>query len=215
MKKIVLFGAGGFAREIVYMIERINRIEPTYELLGFVVEEKYYDSTDSTIYGYPLLGTGDWLIKNKEDVVCTCAVGEPPLERQRIQETYEKSGVRFETLISPDVELHETVSIGDGSIICRGTTFTVDIKVGKGTIFNERCGVGHDATIGDYCCISGGVSINGHVKIGNRVKVGGKSYFCPKVKIGDDAVVAAGSVVFTNVKAGRHVLGNPAKKIDL
>ncbi len=214
MKKLVLYGAGGFAREVAFMVERINRAMPTYMLLGFVVDDEYY-VPDTEINGYPVLGTGEWLVTHKSDVVCTCVVGEPPAARERIQEKYEKLGVKFETLVSPNVEIHETVKIGDGCIICRGTTFTVDINVGKGVIFNERGGVGHDVQIGNYCCFFGGCSINGHVKIGNRVKVGGKSYFCPKVKIGDDATVAAGSVVFTNVKAGRHVLGNPAKRIDL
>lgn len=214
MKKIVLYGAGGFAREVVFMIERINREKPTYDLLGFIVDEKYYHP-DESVHGYPILGTGDWLVKHKDDVVCTCVIGEPPIVRQAIQEKYEELGVRFETLISPDVEVHKSVTIGDGCVICRGVTFTVDINVGKGCIINERTGIGHDAQVGNYCCIFGGVSINGHVTIENRVKVGGKSYFVPGIKVRDDAVVAAGSIVFSNVKAGTHVLGNPAKRINL
>ena len=30
MKKIVLFGAGGFARETAYLIERINNVRAAY-----------------------------------------------------------------------------------------------------------------------------------------------------------------------------------------
>lgn len=214
MKKLILYGAGGFAREVAFMVERINRVRPTYDLLGFVVGEEYY-VPGTIIDGYPVVGCGDWLIEHKDEIVCTCVVGEPPAVREQIQEKYEALGIKFETLISPGVEIHKTVKIADGCIICRGTTFTVDISVGKGSIINEFSGIGHNAYIGDYCCIFGGCSVCGYVKIGNRVKVGGRAYFCPKVKIGDDAIIAAGSVVFTNVKAGRHVLGNPAKKIDL
>lgn len=214
MKKLVLYGAGGFAREVAFMVERINRASPTYDLLGYVVDEEYY-KPDTVINGYPVIGTGDWLIEHKDEIVCTCAIGEPPVAREMIQEKYEALGVRFETLISPDVEMHESVKIGAGSIVCWRTTFTVDIEIGKGTLINGRNAFGHDAKVGDYCCIFADCSINGHVQIGNRVRIGGKSYFCPKVKIGDDATIAAGSIVFTNVKANRHVLGNPAKKIDL
>lgn len=214
MKKLVLYGAGGFAREVAFMIERINQAKPTYDLLGFVVDEEYY-VPDTMIHGYPVIGTGDWLVEHKDEVVCTCVIGEPPARREEIQEKYEALGVKFETLISPDVEMHESVKIGDGCIVCWRTTFTVDIEIGKGTLINGRNAFGHDAKVGNYCSIFADCSINGHVKIGDRVKVGGKSYFCPKVKIGDDATVAAGSVVFTNVKAGRHVIGNPAKRINL
>ncbi|MDO5424000.1 MAG: NeuD/PglB/VioB family sugar acetyltransferase [Eubacteriales bacterium] len=214
MKKLVLYGAGGFAREVAFMIERINKVEPRYDLLGFVVDEQYY-MPGMKVFNYPVIGTGEWLLDHKDEVVCTCVVGEPPEARECIQEKYEALGVKFETLVSPDVEVHKTVKIGEGSIICRGTMFTVDISIGKGTIINQRGGIGHDAKIGNYCCIFSACNVTGHVKIGNRVKVGGRAYFCPKVKVGDDAVIAAGSVVFTNVKAGRHVMGNPAKKIDL
>jgi len=34
------------------------------------------------------------------------------------------------------------------------------------------------------------------------------------VKVGDDAFVCAGSVVFTKVKPGIKVMGNPAKKME-
>lgn len=214
MKKLVLYGAGGFAREVAFMIERINRACPTYEFLGFVVDEEYY-VPNTVINGYPVVGTGKWLVEHKDEVVCTCVIGEPPIARECIQEKYEALGVKFETLISPDVEMHESVKIGDGCVICWRTTFTVDIEIGKGTLINGRNAFGHDSSVGDYCCIFADCSINGHVKIGNRVKIGGKAYLCPKVKIGDDATVASGSVVFTNVKAGRHVLGNPAKRIEL
>lgn len=214
MKKLVLYGAGGLAREIAYMVERINRVCPTYELLGFVVDKEYY-VPGMNVNGYPIVGDGDWLVAHKDEVVCTCAVGEPPAARERIQETYEALGIKFETLISPDVEMHESVKIGNGCVICWRTTFTVDVEIGKGTFINGRNAFGHDSCVGNYCSIYADCSINGHVKIGDRVKIGGKSYFCPKVRVGDDAIVAAGSVVFTNVKAGRHVLGNPAKRIDL
>ena len=35
-KKIVLIGAGGFGREVASIIEVLNSIKPTYELLGFL-----------------------------------------------------------------------------------------------------------------------------------------------------------------------------------
>ena len=101
MKKIVLFGAGGFARETAYLIERINNVRAAYELLGFIVDDDYYrDGLE--INGYPVLGTRQWLITHKNEVVCTCAIGEPG-PREAIQEELEQKGIQFETLISPDV----------------------------------------------------------------------------------------------------------------
>ena len=43
MKNIVLYGASGFGREVAYIIERINKISPTYNLLGFLDDGDGFD----------------------------------------------------------------------------------------------------------------------------------------------------------------------------
>lgn len=213
MKKIVLYGAGGFARETAFLIERINRAEPTYELAGFIVDDEY-GQQGQTIHGIPVVGNAEWLIEHKDEVVCTCAIGQPAA-RKKIQTELEKQGVKFETLISPDVDVHFSNRIGNGTVIGRGVNLYVDVSIGDGVVINGRCGIGHDAVIEDYACIMGACSVNGYAHIGEEAFLGSNCCIIPHKKVGKGAVVAAGSVVFTNVKAGTHVIGNPAKKIDL
>jgi maltose O-acetyltransferase len=51
------------------------------------------------------------------------------------------------------------------------------------------------------------------VSIGNNVWIGGGAIILPGVTIGDDAIVAAGSVVTRDVPPGATVAGNPARPI--
>ena len=51
------------------------------------------------------------------------------------------------------------------------------------------------------------------VKIGDRVWIGGRSVINPGVTIGNDCVIASGSVVTKDVPDGVIVGGNPAKVI--
>jgi len=215
-KKIVLYGAGGFARELAYMIETINKLGtfPKYHLLGFVVDKEYY-TPETTVNGYPVLGTDEWLQAHKDEVVCTCAIGENPQARKEIQERLESQGVTFETLIAAGVAVPPTTTIGAGSILCDGVFLSVNMTVGKGVVVNARSSFGHDVVIGDYTCIMGAANITGNVWIGKCAFIGGAAYIIPKRKIGNHALVAAGSVVFTNVKDGTKVLGNPAKRMDI
>lgn len=53
----------------------------------------------------------------------------------------------------------------------------------------------------------------GKIEIGNNCFVGARSIILPGVKIGDRAVIAAGSVVTKNVPEGEIWGGNPAKYI--
>lgn len=45
------------------------------------------------------------------------------------------------------------------------------------------------------------------------MQIGGHAYVIPRRKIGDDARIAAGSIVFNNIKAGTTVIGNSAKRM--
>lgn len=51
------------------------------------------------------------------------------------------------------------------------------------------------------------------ITIGNRVWIGGNSVVLPGITIGDDVIVAAGSVVTKDVPSNWIVGGNPARKI--
>ena len=58
-----------------------------------------------------------------------------------------------------------------------------------------------------------GTRISGGCTIGNEVNIGGAAFIIPGKKVGDGARIAAGSIVFSNVRAGTTVLGNPAKRM--
>ena len=84
--------------------------------------------------------------------------------------------------------------------------------------------------IGDNCLIAPGVKIisANHDKkelsrsivakpiiIGNDVWIGANAIILPSVTIGDNAIIAAGSVVTKNVAEGSVVAGNPARLINV
>ncbi|MDO4534475.1 MAG: DapH/DapD/GlmU-related protein [Clostridium perfringens] len=51
--------------------------------------------------------------------------------------------------------------------------------------------------------------------IGNNVWIGGNSTILPGVTIGDNSIIAAGSVVTSNVPKNVIVAGNPAKVLKI
>jgi sugar O-acyltransferase (sialic acid O-acetyltransferase NeuD family) len=157
----------------------------------------------------------DWLINHRDDVVCGLTIGEHFDEKERIFRMLDENGIMIETLIDGYSYIPPTCKIGRGCYIGYLSTLSVNSTIGDGVFLNCQCMCGHDLVIGNFTTLFPRVTVSGHCTIGSKVMIGGCSYIVPGRKIGDVATVAAGSVVFTNVKPGTHVMGNPAKRIEL
>lgn len=55
------------------------------------------------------------------------------------------------------------------------------------------------------------LDIFGKIKIGNNVHIGDSAFIMPGVTIGDNSIIAAGSVVTKSMPDGKIIAGNPAR----
>lgn len=109
-------------------------------------------------------------------------------------------------LVRRGLRLGKNVQLQFGVIIDYSHCFL--IQIGDDCIFAPNVHVlAHDASTK----IQLGYTKIARVIVGNRVFVGAESIILPGVTIGDDAIVAAGSVVTRDVAAGTLVGGNPAR----
>lgn len=212
MQDIVLFGAGAMAREVSTLIQEINSEKASFHLVGYAVDDAFYDD-GMKIRGVSVVSR-EWLVKHKDDVVCACAIGYPK-ERRKAQKELLQEGVRFTNLIHPTTIIGEGSVIGNGCILQGWTSITTDCTLGDGIFMNGDVTIGHDAVLEDYVTCFPRCQISGQVRIGEAVCIGAMAFINAKRKIGAEAVVAPGSIVFNNVKAGTHVMGNPAKRVEI
>lgn len=210
MEKIAIVGSGGFAREIMYLINDINKQSNRYEFVGFVGFDK-----NSTIHGYPVIGNDEEINITKEPISLAIAVGESTL-KARIRAKYNNSLVSFPTLIHPSVFIADPdhVSIGEGCIICAGNMLTTDIKIHDFVTLNLMCTIGHDTEINDYASFMPSVNISGEVNVGKNVYVGTGAKIINQVSIGENTIVGAGAVVAKSLPANCTAVGVPAKPIN-
>lgn len=134
MKDLIIIGASGFGREIAWLVERINKVEPTWNLIGFVDDNAEIQNTE--INGYRVLGTSDDVIKYP-DPYYICAVGASRTRERIINRVKQiNPNIKFGTVIDPSVEVSNLVTIGEGTIICANTIITVNISIGSHVIIN-------------------------------------------------------------------------------
>lgn len=209
MKDIVIVGAGGFGREVAWLIEDINKVKKTWNILGFVDDN--LNLKNKSINGYKVLGTTKWL--KEQNVYAVVAIGDPIIKNNTL-EKLDGSKISYATLIHPSVIISETSEIGLGSIICAGTIITVNVHIGNHVIVNLDCTIGHDVIIKDCSTLLPSVNVSGEVKIGNCVNIGTGAAIIQNINIVNEVVLGAGAVVVKDINEVGTYVGIPAKKIN-
>lgn len=209
MEDLYIIGAGGFGREVAWLVERINEVTPTWNIRGFIDDnEKMWGKSEGI---YTVIGGCEYL-KSQEKAYVVCAVGAARV-RKVIIEKLKDSKVRFATIIDPSVILSKSVEVGEGTIICAGTIITVDIKIGSHVIINLDCTIGHDSVLEDFVTVYPGVNVSGNVFVGGCSELGTGMQIIQGKKVVQNTIIGAGAVVVKDcVESGTYV-GSPAKKI--
>ncbi len=211
MKDLIIFGASGFGREVAWLVERINKVSPTWNLLGFMDDNESIQGAE--INGYKVLGKSDDINKYS-DTYFVCAVGASRTREKIIGKMREVNpDVKFGTVIDPSVEVSDLVTIGEGTIICAHTIITVNISIGNHVIINLDCTVGHDVVLNDFVTLYPNVNVSGITNIGYCSELGTGMQIIQGKTVGEYSIVGAGAVVVKDVPAKCTAVGSPAKPI--
>lgn len=211
MKELYIIGAGGFGREVAWLTERINSIEYTWQLRGFLDDDqKKHGMLEGN---YPIIGSCEFLKHINEEVWVVCAVGAADVRKRIIEKVQQHNNVKFATLIDPSVLCSSSVTVGEGSVICAGTILTVDITIGKHVIINLDCTIGHDAEIEDFVTIYPSVNVSGCATVGQESELGTGAQIIQGKKIGKETILGAGAVVVKDLPDRCTAVGIPAQVV--
>ena len=208
MKKIVVFGAGGFGREVMYYLQEEN---PGYQILGFV--DDYTDLSERAVDGHPVLGGKDWLLQRNEQVSVLVAIANPEIRRAIVGDLIRKENLEFPSFITRDVYRASDLIHGKGCIIVRKTVLTINVRIGNFFLCNPSCTIGHDAIIDDYVTLYPSVNISGNVHVENNVEVGVGSQILQGRTVGTGSILGAGAVVTKDIPSHCTAVGVPARII--
>ena len=211
MKNIVIIGAGGVGRETSLIIQQINELEPTWNLIGFIDDNK--DNWGKVINGYSVIGGIDSLEFLTPDTYVLIAIANYEVKKKIVNKINNK--LKFATIIHPKVWVHDYMTIGEGTIIYEGAILTANIEIGNHVIISPNCGVGHDSIIKDYVSLLWNVNVSGNDIIEEGVMMGSGSTVIQGKKIGKGSNIGAGAVVIEDVDSFSTAIGVPAKVIKI
>lgn len=212
--KLVILGAGGFAREVLWLVKEIRRdprlFQAVPEPIGFIDASP----AQSPLLGLPILGNDEWAFDHLDPgrVTFVCAIGDTRL-REKVTSGFTQRGYKAANLIHPSVRFSDEVDMGEGNILCAGAVLTTQVKLGSHVVVNLNATVGHDVTIDDFATLSPGAHVNGNVSIGRGADIGSGAVLLPGCKVGKGTVIGAGSVVTEDMPDGMVCMGVPCKVV--
>lgn len=203
MKDIVIVGNSGFAKEIEWLVERINKIKLVWNFKGFIDKKK----------SSGVVGDDSFLLNYSKDLYVVIAIGLPNTRAKLYNLYRENPNIHFPNIIDPDVLISENVSLGVGNIICANTILTVDISLGNFCIINLNCTIGHNTVIKDFVTINPGTNISGNVLVNNLANLGTGTKVIQGKVIGQETQTGAGAVVISDLPSKCTAVGIPAKPV--
>lgn len=214
-RRIVILGAGGFAREVRWLVEEIDAAQPGLEFLGYVVSDLARPGEHDS--KAEVLGDVSWLLANRGKFdALAIGIGTPAARLKVSSELLPQFPEdHWPALVHPSARMdRRSARIGPGVLVCAGVMGTVNLNLEPFSLVNLSCTLGHECVIGRGSVLNPTVNISGGVLIGEGALVGTGAQVLQYLKVGKGATVGGGAVVTKDVADGVTVVGAPAKPLE-
>lgn len=213
MRDLFIIGGGGFASEVLFVIERIQVNERKWNNIYIVDDFKH---SGDKIRNYKVVGSIDYLLGIEEEIDAIITINDPIGRKFVVDKVKSNKNIFFPNIYdASSIVDKDYLHIGEGNVIMHYVVLSTDLTVGDFNIFNSYSGVGHDSVIGDFNSFNPRVAISGRVIIGDLNSFGLCSSVLQNKRIGCRNEIWLHTNIVKNIKDGNVYFGNPAKRVYL
>ena len=201
MRDLIICSVGVHAFEMAEIVDRVNRIAPTWNLLGYFAERgRAANFVGQQHNGHPVLGTIDDLGKYAG---ATLVVGNEfhdpfPLER-------------CVSLVDPSAWVSRTATIGRAGVVYPHCYIGLNARLGDRVFCLSGSSINHDDVLEDNVVLATGATLAGVVHVETGCYLGQDCSIRQMLRIGRNSLIGMGAVVVKDVPPNSVMAGNPAR----
>lgn len=208
--ELIIVGGGGFAEEIISIINNINDInsDSYIEVIG------YYDDNNKNMSSIHYLGKiEDFISEENVKINFFIAIGDNKQRKKIANKFMSKQNLKPYTIIHPTSILMNKTQIGNGVYIGPFSYIGVDVCIGDFSIVNTHSVVGHHVKIGNFAQVCPGAVLTGGSSMNDLSIIGSNASTYPKINIGSLSTLGSNSFATEDIDNVQISLGVPAKNI--
>ena len=209
MKKVFIIGSGGFSKQVIEIVEKLNKNENKYELMGLIDDNE--SLVGSNVMGYEILGNTDYLREYSEQNQVFGVIAIANWKFRKLLKT-KLTAVKWLNLVHPSAVVSDYIQMGEGNVICAGVVINPDCRIGSHCHINIGTTMGHDIDMRNFVTVMPGSRISGNVTLMDCSMIGTGSTILQGLTIEENVIVGAGAVVTKNTSPNGLYLGVPANK---
>jgi len=215
MQDLILAGSSGCMRELVWQIQELNKITPTWNIVGYVDYIQPEDGIGVKVGNQTILylGTDETLLTITENINVAICVGLPKLRKKIAEKFMKNPNIQFPNIVLSNTYICEDVEMGQGCIVSMDARISTNVRLGNFVFLNTGSMICHDGTIGDFVTLSPDVKLAGAVNVASGCELGIGSKVIQGISICENVIVGAGAVVVRDVEQAGTVVGVPARRI--
>lgn len=200
MHDLLILGIGVHGAEMVEIVERVNHVQPTWNLLGFVSPDGR--RVGEVRNGFPVLGTLEMVseLPTAHLVPDNEWPRSPAIPRERLI-----------SLIDPSAFVSRTAHVGVGCVIYPHCYVGLNARVGDFVFCLSGCTINHDVVVEDRTVLASGATLAGYVHVEADCYLGQECTVRQNLRIGHNSLLGMGAVVVKDVPPDSVMVGNPAR----
>jgi sugar O-acyltransferase (sialic acid O-acetyltransferase NeuD family) len=197
VERVLILGGGNVAVLVIDILTRIPRQTP----VGILDDNPALHG--SSILGVPVMGglqSTQALYEQGLFDAAALAIGILPA-RKAIFEDLTGQGIPFTNIIDPTAVIGINSCMGTGNMLMAFCRLGPEAVIGDNNFLSAYVNIEHHNRMGSHCTFGPSVYTSGGVQIGSMVKFGTGIHIEPRLTIGDNATIASGVTVTTNIPA--------------